>query len=297
MLWILCGLASALFSTAGAILSERTKVPGTILAPWFRIVSVIACLPFVAHLSLPTAWQYWALVLASAVLGGLNDVVIFNSIQTIGAGATSRFRRTSILLTFIIWLIISPALLLHYLDNPAVGIAVLATHVLAVVFALRLKKDDTSWTALKMLWFPIMAAAMLPILSKLSFEYVPNATQGVFSYLFIQSSAVMLGFGLAGLVRNGWRHAVPGLKSLGANGAWKTGATISLIFVLGLMCKHYGYSLVENPAYISVLLLTDTIWVLLYHKLSGIKDKTDVVSGMGIVACAAALILIQIFFE
>ncbi len=297
MLWISLGLLSALLSTIGAVLSERSQVPSRALASWFRLTSVIACLPFVTALTLPTAWEYWALVIFSALIMGINDVVIFNAIKSIGAGPTSRFRRTSILITFILWLIISPSLVTRYVEYPIVGMTILATHIMAVIFALRLKQSETSWAGLKMLWFPILAASLAPIISKLSFDYTSSTFQGVFSYIFIQSTAVLLGYWLYATVRNGWQAIPNDLHSMAAGGAWKAGAVISGAFVGGLVAKHYAYSLVENPAYISVLLLTDTLWLLLYHRLAGVKDKTDVASGMGIVGCAAALILIQIFFE
>jgi hypothetical protein len=297
MIWIAAGLASALFSAFSGIINERTHASGNMLASWFRIVSVVVCVPFISFLTLPTAWQFWALVLTSAVIMGISDVVLFNAIKRIGAGPSSRFRRTAVLITFIAWLIVSPSLLLHYVDNPGIGLMILATHILAVVFALRLKKDDHSWDGLKALWLPILASALGPILSKLSFEYTDTIAQGIFSYMFIQSTAVLIGYSLYGLVRGGWRNAKPSLMGMVADGAWKPCILASLAIVMSIALKYYGYSLVENPAYVSVLLLTDTVWLLLYHRLYGLKDKTDIASGMGIVACATALILIQIVFE
>ncbi|MGE3769590.1 MAG: hypothetical protein AB7G06_01410 [Bdellovibrionales bacterium] len=296
MLWILCGLASALCSATGGIIAERSKTHGDAMAVWFRIVSIVVTLPFILTFELPTAWQFWALVVFNSIIMGISDTVSFHTIKVIGAGAQSRYRRTAILITFVLWLLINPALLYHYLEMPGVSAAIFIVHALAVYFAVRLKRDQTSWDGLRMMWVPILAGSIAPIVTTLSFDYVANPSQGVFAYIFIQAVIVMGLFTARAAFRNGLQ-ITKGAQALLADGNWKPGAAVGLALVAALALKNYGYSAADNPAYIAVLLLTDTLWLLLYHKWRGIKDKTDVISGMGIVGCAAALILIKITFE
>ncbi len=40
-----------------------------------------------------------------------------------------------------------------------------------------------------------------------------------------------------------------------------------------LICKSYAYIIVDNPAYVSVVILTTPLWVMLYYKL--VKIQTE----------------------
>jgi hypothetical protein len=54
-----------------------------------------------------------------------------------------------------------------------------------------------------------------------------------------------------------------------------------------------GFAMTENPAYLTVMLFTDALWVLLIYKIIGRKEESDILSGIGIVFCAMGLILIK----
>jgi hypothetical protein len=50
---------------------------------------------------------------------------------------------------------------------------------------------------------------------------------------------------------------------------------------------------VDNPGYVSALRLVNTVLIVAAHKWMGKKDDSDVVSGFGIVASAAAIVLLK----
>jgi hypothetical protein len=49
----------------------------------------------------------------------------------------------------------------------------------------------------------------------------------------------------------------------------------------------------EHPAYLSVILFTDALWIVLIHRVTGRRDSSNIWAGLGIVACAVALIVVK----
>lgn len=289
MLWVALGFGGSLTSAGRDLLIQHHKTDGQAVGWWFRGLGLLVVLPFLAWFDFPTAWQFWALAIASACLLSVTDVIVYNAAATVGAGPTGRLRRISILLTFLLWLAIDPTQADKLIENPLLAALVFAIHALCVFFALRLRHNDFSWQALRLLAGPILSSALAPIMLKLCYDYVDNVTQGAMAYLFIQTLFVLIIWTVRDAMRGKLTFALPRKQG------WA--ALIGAVTLLDLIVKLYAYFYVANPAYVAVVQLTETVWVLAYHKIRGIKDQSDVASGMGIVVCAAVLILLQIFFE
>ena len=72
-----------------------------------------------------------------------------------------------------------------------------------------------------------------------------------------------------------------------------TGFMISLSSGTANVLMNFALMRVEHPAYLSVILLTDSALIYLYYRLTGKKDESNVAAGLGIVACAMALVIVK----
>jgi hypothetical protein len=73
----------------------------------------------------------------------------------------------------------------------------------------------------------------------------------------------------------------------------RTGMSIGAVATGVLYLKTAAMVHVEQPAFLSVLLFTDALWILLIYRLTGRHDPSNIWAGLGIVGCAVALILVK----
>ncbi len=137
----------------------------------------------------------------------------------------------------------------------------------------------------------ILAGATGIVFGKLAMEHSPLHS-GVVYFAFIQS-CVTLAILLLLMNLPFLKRKLPHLTMESRLFDKKTilaGALVAFFWLLHMPAKYYGISLVENPAYVTVIALTAPFWILLAYKLIGHKEDSDVWSGLGIVFCAMLLV-------
>ena len=134
-----------------------------------------------------------------------------------------------------------------------------------------------------------VAAAIGPVIDKLSLGTSPSA-QAPFAFLFCQA-AMMLGFwAVFGIIKQPISRAVFLTRS-----SWHAGGLIGCFATMKLGLKFIALQYCEHPAFLSVILFTDALWIILYYRITGRKDDSKIWAGLGIVACAAALMVVKSF--
>jgi hypothetical protein len=144
-----------------------------------------------------------------------------------------------------------------------------------------------SWQAVRLIWFVIFAACVGPVVDKLALGYAP-AKQAPIAYMFVQA-AFMLTFWLVY-----YTIAKPvSPKILLSSSSLLVGGIIGIVATLILYLKTNALLLVEHPAYVQVILFSDSLWILLIYRLMGRKESGAILPSLGIVACAVALVIVK----
>lgn len=204
--------------------------------------------------------------------------------KNLAPGAITRLIPLNVLVTFVMWIVIDPDVLYGYLDNPVQGAGIVAATCGAVFFAMRMQKNPVSRHALRALGPVILMSGMGVVFAKIALDQA-DMHSGVFGYMVVQAFFMILIFGALEAV---W-HPVPRAVFAGRV-AIQTGFLMGLNSVAHLIFKSYAYQLVANPAYVSVVILTTPLWVLLYYRLVKKQVVGDIKAGLAVVVCAAALI-------
>lgn len=289
LLWITLGLLSALVSIGIPLVQEKKQGNPLAVSVWNKIGVAGFLLPAVLYFGLPDNPRFYVFAAVSAVVWSISDVIYFKTVTHAGAGIVSRLIPSAVILSFVGWFFFDPSLLHKYIENPAQGLTLFAIVCAATIFAMNLKSCPLSWEGVKLIWFVILAAAFSPLIEKISMGNTPKA-QTPFAFIFVQA-LMMLGFwGLFALIKRPISREVFFLPS-----SWKTGLFISVFSALALVARFTALQYVDHPALLSVLLFTDALWIVLYYRLTGRKDDSKVWAGLGIVGCAAALVLVKSF--
>ena len=285
--WVLLGLYAALITTAIPLIQERLKAEGFAVAMLVKFVACVAMIPFVLTQGFPDNPKFYVAVAITSVLWAISDVIYFRSIPKVGAGVVTRLLPSAVILSFILWFFIDPALLDKYKANPLQASLIAAIILLASWFASQLKNCPVSWKGVRVIWFVIFAACVGPLIEKMTLGYAP-AKQAPFAFVFVQACFMLCCYGLYYLIRKPISRA-----ALFSALSLKAGILIGICSAAGVTLRFMALQEAEHPAYLSVILFTDALWVVLFHRLTGKTDNSNIWAGLGIVFCAIALTVVK----
>ncbi len=286
-LWALFGLGAAVLSAAMMLLQERFRVNGYAVAFWNKAATLLISFPFMITHALPLDMMFYGYLAVTAVLYAISDVVFFTSIPKSSAGAVARLVPVASVIGFLLWFAIDPSLLVKYAAKPAVSALIFLSLCLFAFFAFRLKKCEITMQTIRLVWFVIFAATVGPMLSKLMMFH-GTREQAIFAGVFFQSLMMMALL----LVFLFVRRPVP-FSDFFARNTWQKGLMVGAAGGGGVLLKYASFYYVDNPAYIPAIIALDSVIILVIYKFTGRKIEGDIISGLGIVLCAAALIILK----
>lgn len=286
-LWAVFGLLAAFTSAAMMLLQERLKVDGFALAFWCKIMCVLVTLPMVVVHGVPHDPVFYYALGASAVLYAVSDVVFFRAIPTVGAAVVSRLIPLAVIFGFILWFLIDPALFIKYMQYPEVSALIFGVLLVWVWFATHLKKCAVSMGAIRQVWFVILAATLGAPLAKITTNHAGIAG-GPYAYTCIQALMMMALWGVYYAVK---KPVAPGV--LFSRHSCIGGAIIGAVAAVSVLVAVLAYYHVDNPAYIPAVRYLDSTMILAFYGMAGRKIEGNVAAGIGLVACAAALIVLK----
>lgn len=289
-LWAVFALMCAATSALVLIIPERVKADGFALAFWNKAAAIVFMTPLVLYMGLPDQWQFYALVAAQALLWVVSDVIFFRAIPVVGAGVISRILPISVIVTFCLWFLFDHALFQEYLDTPKRSALVVLALCGSVYFATRLKKDPVSWNAIRLIWFVLVAAVVGPLMYKLVTRYT-TIEQGPFAFVLFEALVMVSVWSVYYLVKQPIPKEVLFSKENLKAGAM-VGAALSLVSLTKFAAMHY----VDNPGLVPAVKYLDAIIIMAYYRATGRREKADVMAGLGIVGCAAAIIILKSLF-
>jgi hypothetical protein len=287
--WALFGLCTAMLSALSMLLQEKFKVNGFALAFWNKIACVTVTTPFVIYYGFPHEIRFYVLMGLSACMYAISDVVFFHSISRVGAGTISRILPASVILSFLLWFAIEPASLGTYLSKPVIAVLIFLVLCLWVYFATHLRKCAVSMKAARTAWFVIFAATVGPLLAKETTNST-DITHGLYGYAFVQALMMILVWSFFFWARKPLTSSI-----LLSHQVWRYGLMIGCVNALSVVLAVVALYHVDNPAYTSAVGFLNSIFILAAYALMGRKNDGNVTAGIGMVACAATLIVLKSF--
>lgn len=286
-IWSIFALICAAGSALVLILPERAGADGFALAFWNKAAAVVFMIPLVIWQGLPSQWEFYALVAAQAMLWVVSDVIFFRALPKVGAGVVSRILPGTVIVTFCAWFLFDHDLFKEYLATPVRSAFVCMALCGSVYFAMRLKKDPVSWEAIRMIWFVLFAAVVGPLMYKTVTSYT-TIEQGPFAFVLFEGIVMVTVWSVFYAVKK----PVPASVLFGKD-SLKAGAMVGAAMCVVSLSKFAAMHYVDNPGLVPAVKYLDAIIVMAYYKMIGRVEKADVAAGLGIVACAAAIILLK----
>jgi hypothetical protein len=285
--WAFFGLCTAALSATAMLIQERFKINGIAIALWNKIVCVIAMVPFIIHYGLPHEIRFYVLMALSALIYAISDVIYFSGISAAGAGTISRLMPISVIFSFLLWFAVDPPSFLPYLQKPIITALIFFVLCLWAYSASHLKKCAVSMKALQKIWFVIFANIIGQPIIKGGLDST-DIIHGIYGYPFVEG-LMMLSISTIYLYA---RKPVT-ISVLFSRPVWRGSILFGAVNAIGMVAGALGFDHVDNPAYITALELLNSFLILLVYTATGRKNDGNVIAGIGMVACAAVLIILK----
>lgn len=286
--WFLLALGASLLAALGTYMHQRLGGTNVATAVWLKIMALMVAIPVLIETGLPTHPLFYVYTAAAAIIWCFNDLIYFEAVKKHGAALLSRLGPLGIILGFVAWFFVHPELLQHYLADMPRFAGVCFALLLTVVCTAFLKRCEFSSSALKAIWPIIIAAAIGILLLKSAVDYAPK-DQGVFGYVGFEAGMMLIFYTVYFSIKR--RSA---LREVFSKEGLKTGGVVGGLLLGGVILRTYAHQNVEHPAFVSMIGMLDVIWLIILTRLSGWKDDSNKIAGLGIVAAALLLAFLKI---
>ncbi len=286
-LWALLGLLAAILSASMMVLAERFRLPGLAAAYWAKVGCAVIMVPFIFYFGVPSNPWFYLLVTIQAFLWVISDVVFFQALPKVGAAVVSRLLPAASVLTFLLWLLLDQDLWQKYLASPERSVLIFATFCGVAFFASRLRRCALSREAFRAIWFVFVAAILGPIMAKLVVGQL-DIKQGPYAYVFFEALVMLACWSLWLL----WRRPLP-LAEVFNKATAARGLCLGVVTSAMVCLTVAAYFYVDNPAFIPAVKFLDAVFILGIYRILGKREDADIWSGLGIVACAAILVVLK----
>lgn len=281
-LWLISALVSSMLSAQNVEMNRRAKQEGFRLNLWRMGLSALFWFP----LAMLQPWPHDPLFYVAAIFGGLVLIVGFTIQTDLAVKHNGRvaivYMPLKAILVFLVWMLVSVHAREHLIEHPLRGLGVLVCLGIMVAALFSFRKHDVSWSSFKAVLPIVVLYGAADILTK-SIISPAQLGQELIVFLFVISAASA---GVSCLLLP-WRPQ-PQLPlvtpMLIRHGGWAAfGSTLNQV------CFFIALILGPSPAYVSMVALLAPVWLLVFHRLSGIKDDASPVAGTVLVGAAILL--------
>jgi len=286
-LWAVFGLLAAGLSTTQMLIQEKYKAPGFATAFWNKVMCAIAMVPFVIETGLPTNPYFYVLLAIQGLMWVISDVIFYRGINEVGAGVVSRLLPIGTLISFLLWFAVDWPLAIAFISTPVHSAAVFAVLSLSAFFAWNLRTCPVTRNAIRVLWFTLLANVVGTVFTKYITQQTDVGT-GVYGYVFTEA-LIMMSFMM---IYYAVKRPVPA-NVMFAPATIKAGLAVGLASAFAIAATLYAFYNVDNPAYARAVRYLDAVMIFFIYRATGRPNEGKLWAGFGIVACAAALIVLK----
>lgn len=260
--WLGASMAAAISSAVVPILHERIQADRLSTMFWLRVVVLFVAAPALLFVGLPDNPTFYAATFVTAFIWIFADLSSIRASEEFGAAEVNRLIPLNVLVTYFMWLAVDSQAIEAVFSEPLRAFLIFISMGLAVFFTMRLQPGPITRDHLRAMGPVILLSGVGVVFAKIAVDS-SDLHDAVFGYITVQAVLMIAIFAAIEAI---W-HPVPRAVFAGRV-AMASGILTGLGTAVHMVFKSYGYALVENPAYVSVVVLTTPIWIMLYFRLA-----------------------------
>lgn len=259
-MWVIFSLSSAIISAIYNLTSQNIKIDANTFMIYRGLFMPILLLPFLIMNPVTFSFNFYIMSFAQGCISAYVDYLVFGINKKYGAETVSSITPFSVILIFFMWCFIDYSIVIKYIQNP-IQTAFILISLCGIVFSLAhyYKVKFTREAFVKMI--PVVTlSAIFAVLNKAIMNY---SEDNQFMCACWRIFIVGLVIGVIHLHIYIKKSLKLKLLILPRN------ILKSFIFILPFMYmlfKSYADYYAANPAYVSSIVYTSLIWVMLFSK-------------------------------
>lgn len=284
-MWVAFALVSSLALAASSELNRHMQLSGLRLTfwQWFGTTLILLC-------ALPGLWWpenafFYFLAAVNGVVTALGSRVQLNLARNHNGRVAALIMPLKILFAFFLWLALDHVSLAAFAASPIRSGLIGGALLLIFVSIFKLRHNDTSWNAIRLMAPVGIAYATLDVFIKASMVGAPLLATAMAFTLIMAATAC-----ITALVMIFLQEKNPDLQGIMFKRKMiHAGMLMAMMGMIAFVCLICSLADAPNPAYTSAILLLTGVWLLIYHRLRGIKDDANPLAGTLLVIGAISL--------
>lgn len=282
MLWFIYAIIYTIFQAVFVELNRIYKIDSwqlNFLHSIFAFFFMCLLIPFMSW-ELDLKIIFAAFVISSVLtLGG--QVQIYMSSQHNGRVA-SMWKPINIFTAFILWLGLFPETAGDYMDDPFIVSAIIIAFAMSIFSFVLIRRNDIAFRAFILLAPVGVLYGLIDVVSKYVLPSEQALPEALALALFVYFFMSIFSFG-AVFAKKRLTKELISPRFIKAGVAIGASSAMAYIFVL------LSFSVVANPGFTSVVGMLTPVWIMMYHRIFGIKDEASPWAGLMMIFGAALL--------
>ena len=260
-MWFIFAVLTSICYATYYLCNQNSKLNANIFIVYRGFVAALAVLPFTLFMAPSFAWPFFLIAGVQGLAVSYLDYNSYKLFQKYGAEAVSSIQPLSVLITFVFWLLVRPAVLVSYMQNVERFILIVAA-VMAIVFAvMKYRQQPFVLGCLKAMVPLLLIFSFIDVTNKLIMEYAGDHLLAATIYRVLIVSSIV-GFINLGICHHRGIAVSEIFKKENFLAAW-----FLLLAPLNMMFVNFSVLYAENPAYTSAVVYLSVIWILLFNKI------------------------------
>jgi len=290
MLWVINGLIYGFFMALYTLVNQGKKFNGYVLGIWRGFGIAILFAPALFWVPPVEDWRVWALLVLQGIFIGIYDSHIFFASARYGANTTSRLLVLSVLLTTILWWIITPKRFVQLFEDGAVFITLILCMSGFCICYWNMLRSKITRDAFGYMMPAITALAFMSVATKEIALISDNVWHGIIYYLTVATA-------ISGIYNLVWLLIKKPIKQplktmIFAPQVMRTGLYIVSFSAALIVAKTLALRISPNPGYVVTLLLTAPLFVYVLSPKADNPAKVTEKAGWAMLFFLALIMLL-----
>ncbi|MBP5215052.1 MAG: hypothetical protein J6039_00645 [Alphaproteobacteria bacterium] len=266
-MWFIFALLTSLIYALYYICNQNSRLKAEIFIIYRGFLAALMATPLVLIYFHVFPWQFYAIALFQGLTISYMDYKYFQAFHEFGAENVNSVKPLTVLIIFVLWLILKPSIIGHYMATPlrsAVILAALATIIFAVM---KYRHQKIGKECLKKVFPLLFLSSIIDISNKLITEY----NDGYLLALTFHRVA-LTGYIIGTVNLLIYQRKNICLKELISLQNLRRGSFIILL-VLSMITINLAMHYTPNPAYTTAVIYLSVVWIMFINKIQILAGK------------------------
>ncbi|MBR1399228.1 MAG: hypothetical protein IJ564_03510 [Alphaproteobacteria bacterium] len=260
-MWFILALLTGFIYAVYHICNQESKLKAEIFIIYRGFLTAAAATPLVLIYHHIFPWQFYAIVLFQGITIAYMDYKYFQAFHKFGAENVNAVRPLTVLIVFILWLFLKPAIIDTYLENPTRSAIILASLLAIICAVIKYRNQSIGKNCLQEVFPLLLLSSLIDISNKVITEYNDGYLLAL-TFNRVAFTGWIIGF--INLLLSPKKKTV--IKEMFDINNIKQGYFL-IFLIMGMISINMAMHYTPNPAYTTAITYLSVIWIILINRV------------------------------